>query len=89
MKMGVHELPFVKILALILPSRFSGRGYKIGPVRLLVTSLLAEAVDLGLRNLVWRMTLITSWPSLKIKVKGQGRHVEKHYFRTFEWCDLC
>ncbi len=60
-----------------IPSRVSGRGYKIGPVCpsvcvcLLVSSLTAEPFGLGPQNLVLRMSLVISQPSSKVKVIGQ------------------
>ncbi len=61
---------------MFIPSRVSGRGYKIGPVCLcvrpcvclLVSALTAEPFDIQTRNLVEALTLIISRMSSKIKV---------------------
>ncbi len=63
----------------LIPSRVSGRGYKIGPVCLSVcvcvcasvSSLTAEPFDVRTRNLVQALTLTISWMSSKVKVIGQ------------------
>ena len=53
---------------LFIPSRVSGRGYKIGPVCLLVSTLTAELLEVRTHNLAYGSTLMPSRMSSKVKV---------------------
>ncbi len=63
----------------MIPSRVSGRGYKIGPVRLCVcvcvcssvSTLMAEPFDIRAQNLASTIICIISRMSLMIRVIGQ------------------
>ncbi len=52
-------------------------------VCLSVSALTAEPFDIQTQNLVEALTLIIFRMSSKVKVKGQGRQVEKRDFRSF------
>ena len=66
-------------LHFFIPSRVSGRGYKIGPVcvrvcvhvRLLVSALTDEPIAVQTHNSAEELTLTISRMSLKVKVIGQ------------------
>ncbi len=71
----------------VIPSRISGRNYKIGPVCLcvclLVSALTTGPFKLRTLNLAGTLPLIVSRMSSKVKVKGQGRYFERRDFRMF------
>ncbi len=64
---------------MVVPSRVSGRGYKIGPVCLsvcpsvcqLFSALTGEPFDVRTQNLIQGCISTISRPSSKVKVKGQ------------------
>ena len=68
-----------------IPSRVSGRGYKIGPFCVsvylcdcqLVNALTAELFDVGTRNLLWGLNLAISQTNSMVKIIGQGSKVAK------------
>ena len=74
-----------------IPSRVAVEGIKSVPsvcVCVSVNALTAEPFDIQTRNLVEALTLIISRMSSKVKVKGQGRQVEKRDFRSFRWVNF-
>ncbi len=54
-----------------------------------VNTLTAEPFDIWSQNLMEALTLIISWMSYKVKVKGQGHQVEKRESRSFRWFWFC
>ena len=75
---------------LIFTSRVSGSGHKNGPVRLCVcvypsvSAFMAELFGhIWSRNSVQGLTLIISWTSLMVKVKGQGHQVKNMMSMVF------
>ncbi len=79
----------------LIPSRVSGRGYKIGPVCLFVclfvcpsvSALTAEPFHIRAQNLAQGTILTISRTSSK--VKGQGRHGKKQFFCCFCSVYMC
>ena len=70
----------------LITSRVSGRGYRNGAVCVsvclcvcqLVSTLTAERIDILSRNLAQGLTLMESWTSLMVNVKGQRSRSPGH-----------
>ena len=59
-------------------------------VCLFVSALTAEPFDIGSRNLAQGLTVMISWTSSMVKVKGQGHQVKKRDFLDFViWVSRC
>ncbi len=77
-------------VSFVFPSSVSGRGYKIGPVRLCVCLSVSQRSH---GWIIWhtdlKICVTIDLDNISDEFEGQGRQIEKRNFLSFWWVSLC